>query len=173
MIRVPTRVKRHTNKVSAGTGLNLISLMDILTTLVFFLLIHVTNDVETVQVPGNVSLPASFSTVKPTPGLTVFITSTEILVEDKKIARIQDVLSSGESSIEGLEKELLIRVENDKQTSKTGHKQDNKPDNKKEKKITIMGDKDLPFTLLKKIMNTCSRAGYSTITLAVLQKDAL
>lgn len=158
MIRVPSRVKRHTNKVSAGTGLNLISLMDILTTLVFFLLIHVTNDVEVVQVPGNVSLPASFSTVKPTPALTVFITSTEILVEDKKIARIQDVLNSGESSIEGLEKELLLRMGKDK---------------KAEKKITLMGNKDLPFTLLKKIMNTCSRAGYSTITLAVLQKDIL
>ena len=158
MIRVPSRVKRHTNKVSSGTGLNLISLMDILTTLVFFLLIHVTNDVEVVQVPGNVSLPASFSTVKPTPALTVFITSTEILVEDKKIARLQDILNSGEPSIEGLEEELLLRMGNDKKT---------------EKKITIMGDKDLPFTLLKKIMNTCSRAGYSTITLAVLQKDIL
>lgn len=169
MIRVPSRVKRHTNKVSAGTGLNLISLMDILTTLVFFLLIHVTNDVEVVQVPGNVSLPASFSTVKPTPALTVFITSTEILVEDKKIARLQDILNSGEPSIEGLEKELLLRIENEKKT----YKADNKPENKTEKKITIMGDKDLQFTLLKKIMNTCSRAGYSTITLAVLQKDIL
>lgn len=158
MIRVPSRVKRHTNKVSAGTGLNLISLMDILTTLVFFLLIHVTNDVEVVQVPGNVSLPASFSTVKPSPALTVYITTNEILVEEKKIARIQDVLNSGESSIEGLEKELLLRMGKDKKT---------------EKKITLMGNKDLPFTLLKKIMNTCSRAGYSTITLAVLQKDIL
>ncbi len=158
MIRVPSRVKRHTNKVSTGTGLNLISLMDILTTLVFFLLIHVTNDVELVQIPGNVSLPASFSTVKPSPALTVYITANEILVEDKKIARIQDVLNSGEPSIEGLEKELLQRIEDDKKAGK---------------KITIMGDKDLPFTLLKKIMNTCSRAGYSTITLAVLQKDIL
>lgn len=158
MIRVPSRVKRHTNKVSAGTGLNLISLMDILTTLVFFLLIHVTNDVEVVQVPGNVSLPASFSTVKPSPALTVYITTNEILVEEKKIARIQDVLNSGELSIEGLEKELLLRMGKDKKT---------------EKKITLMGNKDIPFSLLKKIMNTCSRAGYSTITLAVLQKDIL
>ena len=165
MIRVPSRVKRHTNKVSAGTGLNLISLMDILTTLVFFLLIHVTSDVEMVQVPGNVRLPASFSTVKPSPALTVYITTNEILVEDKKIARLQDVLNTGESSIEGLEKELLLRIENDKKTSKA--------DNKTDKKITIMGDKDIPFTLLKKVMNTCSKAGYSTITLAVLQKDAL
>ncbi len=165
MIRVPSRVKRHKNKVSAGTGLNLISMMDILTTLVFFLLIHVTNDIEKVQVPGNVRLPASFSTVKPSPATTIYITANEILLEDKKIAGLRDVLNSGESSISSLEKELRTKIEEDKNTSQK--------DKKSEKKIMIMGDKDIPFTLLKKVMNTCSRAGYSAITLAVLQKDAL
>ncbi len=165
MIRVPSRVKRHKNKVSGGTGLNLISLMDILTTLVFFLLIHVTNDIEKVQAPGNVRLPASFSTVKPSPAVTIYITTNAILLEDKKIASLRDVLNSGESSISSLEEELRAKIEEDKNTSQK--------DKKTEKKIMIMGDKDIPFTLLKKVMNTCSRAGYSAITLAVLQKDAL
>lgn len=165
MIRVPSRVKRHKNKVSSGTGLNLISMMDILTTLVFFLLIHVTNDVEVVQVPGNVRLPASFSTVKPSPTTTIYITTNEIILDDNKIANLRDVLNSGESSIEGLEKKLLLKISEDKKASHDGKKI--------ERKITIMGDKDIPFTLLKKVMNTCSRAGYPAISLAVLQKDAL
>ncbi|MDD5435505.1 MAG: biopolymer transporter ExbD [Nitrospira sp.] len=169
MIRVPSRVKRHKNKISSGTGLNLISLMDILTTLVFFLLIHVTNDVEVVQVPGNVRLPASFSTVKPSPTTTIYITTNEIILDDNKIANLRDVLNSGESSIEGLEKKLLLKISleisEDKKASHNGKVT--------ERKITIMGDKDIPFTLLKKVMTTCSRAGYPAISLAVLQKDAL
>lgn len=165
MIRVPSRVKRHTNKFSSGSGLNLISMMDILTTLVFFLLIHVTNDVETIPVPGIVQLPASFSTAKPTPSKTIYITTNEILIEEKKIADVRTIINSRESTIEPLEKALLLDIAN----NKTAAINDKKPD----KKIIIMGDKDIPFTLFKKVMNTCSNAGYSTITLAVLQKDAL
>lgn len=165
MIRVPSRVKRHTNKFTEGSGLNLISMMDILTTLVFFLLIHVTSDIETIPVPGIVRLPASFSTTKPTPSRTIYITTNEILIEDKKIVDVRSILNSRESSIERLEKALLSDIADNKNAALN--------DKKPEKKIIIMGDKDIPFTLFKKVMNTCSRAGYSTITLAVLQKDAL
>lgn len=165
MISIPSRVKRHTKKVAAGTGLNLISLMDILTTLVFFLLIHVTNDVEVVQVPGNVRLPASISTAKPSPAITVYITTHEILVDDKTVERLQNIPDAGISSIDALENELLMRAKQDKSAPGT--------ENKADKRITIMGDREIPFTLLKKVMNTCSKAGYSTITLAVLQKDIL
>lgn len=165
MIRVPSRVKRHTNKFAEGSGLNLISMMDILTTLVFFLLIHVTSDIETIPVPGIVRLPASFSTAKPTPAKTIYITTNEILLEEKKIVDVRNIISDGESSIERLEKALLSDIAD----NKTAAIKDKKPD----KKIIIMGDRDIPFTLFKKVMNTCSKAGYSTITLAVLQKDAL
>jgi biopolymer transport protein ExbD len=38
------------------------------------------------------------------------------------------------------------------------------------KAITIMGDKEIPYRLLRKVMVTCARANYGDISFAVTQK---
>jgi len=162
MIYVPSRVKRHKNKFAMDTGLNLVSLMDIFTILLLFLLFHVSGEEETITVPDIVSLPASISTVKPEPTTTVYITGELILVGDKKVANTQDVLKSSEPGIDSLEKELLSQMSQNVQEGEQSVRQD---------KIIIMGDKMIPFTLLKKVMYTCSMAGYPTLSLAVIQKE--
>jgi len=40
------------------------------------------------------------------------------------------------------------------------------------REVTILADKAIPFTVLKKIMSTCTSVGYGKISLAVLQKAA-
>ena len=162
MIYVPSRVKRHKNKFAMDTGLNLVSLMDIFTILLLFLLFHVSGEEETITVPDIVSLPASISTVKPEPTTTVYITGNLILVGDKKVANTQDVLKSSEPGIDSLEKELLSQMSQNVQDGEQSVRQD---------KIIIMGDKMIPFTLLKKVMYSCSMAGYPTLSLAVIQKE--
>ncbi|MBI5038231.1 MAG: biopolymer transporter ExbD [Nitrospirae bacterium] len=161
MIYVPSRVKRHKYKFRMDTGLNLVSLMDIFTTLVFFLLIHVSGEGESLQIPDIVSLPISTSTDRPAPAPVVYVTTDKILVGDKLIADAGDVLSSTEASIDSLEKELSSQA--------AGLKEDAKSKGK----IIIMGDKTIPFTLLKKVMVSCSKAGYPVITLAVIQREGL
>lgn len=160
MICVPSRVKRHKSKFSMDTGLNLVSLMDIFTTLVFFLLIHVSGESETIPLPEIVSLPASTATARPEPVTTVYVTTKEILVENKKVAEVRDVLGGKDTSIiEGLEREL---------SSQTGKV---KVEAKSKGKVIIMGDQSIPFTLLRRVMSSCSKAGYPVITLAVIQKE--
>jgi biopolymer transport protein ExbD len=44
-------------------------------------------------------------------------------------------------------------------------------DAKTGREVTIMGDKEIPYRLLKKIMVTCVRASYDNISLAVLKKS--
>jgi biopolymer transport protein ExbD len=39
--------------------------------------------------------------------------------------------------------------------------------------ITIMGDRKLPFQLLKKLMATCAQAEFPHIALAVVQKEQI
>lgn len=170
MIYVPSRVKRHVKKFPLQVSLNLVSLMDIFTILLLFLLINVSpsGEEEAMPVPDIVRLPASSATVKPEPVTTVFITTSDILLNDKKISNIEDVIASEDSSIKSLENALtsLDHPENELQKRDSKEK-----DAKSAKKIIIMGDKTTPFTLLKKVMNTCSRAGYPNIILAVLQKE--
>jgi len=38
------------------------------------------------------------------------------------------------------------------------------------REATIMGDKTIPYRLLKKVMATCTQAGFGRVSLAVLQK---
>lgn len=159
MIYIPSRVKRHKSKFAITTGLNLVSLIDIFTTLVFFLLMHVSGEEETIQAPGIVNLPFSISTLKPVPAPTVYITTKEILVENKKIINVRDVLNNNDASIADLEKALSYQAGSIKEGDEN------------KRKIIIMGDKSIPFTLLKKVMNSCSKAGYPVITLAVLEKN--
>ncbi|MDZ7767645.1 MAG: biopolymer transporter ExbD [Woeseiaceae bacterium] len=40
------------------------------------------------------------------------------------------------------------------------------------REVTIMGDKDIPYRLLKKVMATCTESDYGRISLAVLQKSS-
>jgi len=162
MIYVPSRVKRHKNKFALNTGLNLVSLMDIFTIILLFLLFNVSGEEETITVPDIVRLPVSIATVKPAPATTVYITGDSILLGDKKIANTQDVIKSTEPGIESLEKELIIQMsQEDLDAGQDGTR----------RKIIIMGDKMIPFTLLKKVMYTCSWAGYQTFSLAVIQKE--
>ncbi len=162
MIYVPSRVKRHKNKFAMNTGLNLVSLMDIFTIILLFLLFNVSGEDEAITVPDIVRLPVSAATVKPVPAATVYITGDMILLGDKKIANTQDVINSEEPGIESLEKELIIQMSQDElDAQKEGG----------ERRIIIMGDKMIPFTLLKKVMYSCSWAGYQTLSLAVIQKE--
>ena len=162
MIYVPSRTKRHKNKFAINTGLNLVSLMDIFTIILLFLLFNVSGEEEAITVPDIVRLPVSIASVKPAPVTTVYITGDSILVGDKKVADTQDVMKSDEPSIVSLENELIMQMSQDEQdTEKEGNR----------RKIIIMGDKMIPFTILNKVMYTCSWAGYQTLSLAVIQKE--
>ena len=162
MIYVPSRTKRHKNKFAINTGLNLVSLMDIFTIILLFLLFNVSGEEEAITVPDIVRLPVSIASVKPVPVTTVYITGDSILVGDKKVADTQDVIKSDEPGIGSLENELIMQMSQDEQEAdKEGNR----------RKIIIMGDKMIPFTILNKVMYTCSWAGYQTLSLAVIQKE--
>jgi biopolymer transport protein TolR len=40
------------------------------------------------------------------------------------------------------------------------------------REVTIMGDKEIPYRLLKRVMATCTEASYGKLSLAVLQKTS-
>jgi biopolymer transport protein ExbD len=39
------------------------------------------------------------------------------------------------------------------------------------REITILGDKDVPYRVLKKVMATCTDADFGKLSLAVIQKE--
>jgi biopolymer transport protein ExbD len=145
-----------------GLDMNLVSLIDVFTILIFFLLSNSTG-VETLPSPKAVQLPMSAADKEPRETLVVVVSATDILVGGRKVASVAEVMGAEGDLIAPLKAELdllsgrqIIRAENKAQSQA----------------ITIMGDKDIPYRLLKKVMVTASRANFSDVSFAVRQRDA-
>jgi biopolymer transport protein ExbD len=156
-IRQRIQAKR---RKKVATGINLVSLMDIFTILVFFLLVN-SSDVEILPGKASVTLPESVSEVKPHKNIVIIVDNENILVQGQKIATVADVLASNGQIIAELQKELGYQF-----TKSFG----DKPAKGVTGSVTIMGDKSIPYRLLKRIMITCSESNFGNISLAVQQR---
>ncbi len=154
--------KRHNRARRGSGGLNLVSLMDIFTILVFFLLVN-SSDVEVLPDDGGVQLPQSIADQKPEINVVVLVGEQAILVQGQPVATVAEVLAAPGNEIPALRDALL--AQNERELGKGD-------DAIASREVTIMGDKDIPYRLLKKVMATCTAADYGRISLAVLQKSS-
>ena len=152
--------RRDRNK--NGLDMNLVSLIDIFTILIFFLLSSASG-VEILPSSKAVKLPESTSEKSPRETVIVMVNGTDIVVDGRRIAAVADVLRTEGDLIAPLKSELdllqsrqVIRKENEAQS----------------KAVTIMGDKDIPYRLLRKVMYTAARANFSDVSFAVVGKFA-
>jgi len=150
------RMERYHKRSKMQAKLSLVSLMDIFTILVFFLLVN-SSDVEILQSHKSVQLPESTAEQKPENNLMIMVNSDSILVNGRKIADTGEVMLSDRAEIDALRAELDYRA----------GRQMSEADPVMGRKITIMGSRDLPYSLLKKIMMTCAQTEYRNISLAV------
>lgn len=154
------RMARANRRLRETSKLNLVSLMDIFTILVFFLLVN-SSDVEVLSVNKDIKLPDSVADKKPEENLIIMITDTDIVIGGRKIADVAAVEASATQNIEALSKELQYLASRKPYKSEEAEQRG--------RDITIMGDKDLPYTLLKKVMATCATTEYRNISFAVNQ----
>jgi len=140
--------------------MNLVSLIDVFTILIFFLLSN-SGGVETLPSPKSVRLPESVSEKSPRETVVVVVSGAEIIVDGRKVAAVADVMNTEGDLIAPLKAELdlqanrqVIRKENEAQS----------------RTLTIMGDREIPYRLLRKIMFTSARANFSDVSFAVRQK---
>jgi biopolymer transport protein ExbD len=158
------RMERRHDRAKKNTGvLNLVSLMDIFTILVFFLLVN-SSDVEVLPNAKDVQLPESIAEEKAKESVVIPIGDQDILLQGAVVARVADVMRLQGNEIPALKQALLA------QNSRSLRRETR--DDIANREVTIMGDKDIPYRLLKKVMATCSASDYGRISLAVLQKSS-
>ncbi|MBY6211662.1 biopolymer transporter ExbD [Microbulbifer agarilyticus] len=153
------KLKGRKQRRHKETKLNLVSLMDIFTILVFFLLVN-SSDVEVLQTDKTIKLPESTSTQKPETTTVVRVNGDQLMVGNRMIAMVADI-SADQEQIEPLLNELKYLAS----------RAEPLPEEKQDlgRPVTIMGDEEVPYALLKQIMNTCAAADYRDIDLAVTQ----
>lgn len=162
-MRNSRRIKRMSrNRVKIGT-MNLTSLMDVFTILVFFLLVN-SGSVEVVEAPKDVILPESHVQSKPRETVVISVSPEEVLVQGRLAGTVDDVLGGEGGTLDNLRIHLADLKGNviGTSTATVAASQE----------VTILADRSVPFIVVKDIMSTCTAEGYENVSLAVIQKNA-
>jgi len=159
MSRRAKRMQRNHKRNAQKTALNLTALMDIFTILVFFLMLN-QNDSEVLN-NDEVELPKSIAANELKETIRVLVTKEDVLVQGRPIMKVSELKGSQEEIVPKLKKELDYLAS--RSPLPAALKADGRP-------ITIMGDKDTPYSVLKRIMDTCAKAEFNNISLAINQK---
>ena len=155
-----TRLSRFRPKVSR---INLTSLMDVFTILVFFLVMN-SGPTEVLDPPNDLVLPESVVEAKPSETVVINIGKEEVLVQGQLVVRTADLIALGGGDVvpimarlaELQDRVIGLRTQAVAESSS----------------VTILADKSIPFAVVKQIMSTCTAQGYTRISLAVIQKES-
>lgn len=156
------RMERHHARMRRGAGLNLVSLMDIFTILVFFLLVN-SAEVQTLETPKDIRLPESTAENKPRETVVVYVTDDAVLVQGQPVTTLAAIEAQQGLIVEPLK--LALKSQSDRLLREAAIA------DLAGREVTILGDRELPYRVLKKIMATCTDADYGKLSLAVIQKQ--
>lgn len=146
-------MQRHYTRMHRAGGLNLVSLMDIFTILVFFLMVN-SSDVKVMQNNHDVPLPVSTAKTPAADTLMIQVTGSAILIQGREVIR-RDNLGSDWDSLPELASELAYQRKRRPATPENGLK------------VTILAGANTPYQLLHRIMETCVSEDYRQVRLAV------
>ncbi|HEY0820544.1 MAG TPA: biopolymer transporter ExbD [Rhizobacter sp.] len=143
----------------SGLDMNLVALIDIFTILIFFLMSS--TGIEVLTNSKAVKLPDSIAEKAPRETIVIAVSDADIVVDGRRVASVAEANAAQGDLIPGLKAELdilasrqVIGADKDANT----------------KAITIMGDKNIPYSLLRKVMYTSARANFTEIAFAVNRK---
>jgi biopolymer transport protein TolR len=155
------RRAEHRSRGGAAMDMNLVSLIDVFTILIFFLLSSAAG-VETLVSPKAVNLPAAMAEKAPRQTVLLVVAGDDIIVDGRRIASVAQVMASAEDVIPALKAELDVLG------TRRAVRAENKAD---QQAVTIMADKQMPYSLLRKVMFSCARANFADVSFAVRRKD--
>jgi biopolymer transport protein TolR len=159
MIR--TGMRRHTRHGKGGGGhgpLALIPMIDMLTILVVYLLVHAA-DMEILPNSKNITIPQSISEQKPREATVVMVTRDMLYVNGAAVVTVAEL-----GATEGQVSEPL-RAALDAQAAGL------LPGSEANREVTVMAEKSLPYSVLRKIVASSSAAEYTKVSLAVVERE--
>jgi len=142
-------------------GMNLTSLMDVFTILVFFLLSSSSSGIV-IEVPKQIVMPSSVVETEPRETIVIMVTESAVLVQGEAVVDTRELLDSKNPIVVEIGSRLSeLRNSVIGASTKKAYES---------KEVTILAHETIPFKILKKIMGTCSGMGFENISLAVIQK---
>ena len=156
------RIKRHRQRRHGANHFALIPFIDMMTILVVFLLAH-TAEVDILPNTKNISIPQSLSDRKPSAAVVVMVTKDSLYVDGKPVGTVAQLVANPGPVFAPLKAALMAQSDlilRDAQKTDISKRE-----------VTIMGDRSTPYSVLKKIMLTCSDAEYGKVSFAVVERE--
>lgn len=155
------RMQRNHDRAKKQAPFNIVSLMDIFTILVFFLLVNASDPTVLPNAKG-IEMPQSVAEQKPRVSVVLMLNTEDIRLQGEKVVNASDISKNKKSDIQKLQIALQDEMQKVVADIQEGEKRE----------ITIMGDKEVPFSLIKRVMQICSSAGFDQISLSVIQRES-
>lgn len=156
------RVKRMARSSrNLAASLSLTSLMDVFTILVLYLLVNQSSG-TVLDPPRDIKLPDSIVEVQPRETLLVSVSDEQVVVGGVLTATVQEILENKDDVIVPIRDRMAQIKESTISTSAQATDQG--------VEVTIMANKAIHFKVLKRVMTSCTAAGFTKISLAVNQK---
>lgn len=152
----------HTRQGSAGGGghgpLSLVPMIDILTILVVYLLVHAA-DAELLANPRNVAMPMSVSDQRPRAATVITVTRDMLYVNGEAVVPVATVSATAEPVVAA----LLAALERQDAAAPVGE------DGTRE--VAVMAEKSLPYPVLRRIVASAAAADYRKVSFAVVERE--
>jgi len=163
MALIPSHKKRH--KTDSGEAkLQLTSMMDMFTIILVFLLKTYSTQGQLISPSQDLTLPSSKVQQPAEVGLDVQVSADWILVNGKPVERIENLNALDGFIIPSLQNELI-------RFAREAEKMEELYGAKFSGKVTIQGDKKLPYKLLIKVLATCGQSNYPNMRLVVYTEE--
>jgi len=156
------RNRRHRKRRQGASHFALVPFIDMMTILVVFLLAH-TAEVDILPNTKNISIPQSLSDRKPSAAVVVMVTKDTVYVDGQPVGTVAQLVANTGPVFQPLKTALM--AQNDKVLAGAQKVEIAK------REVTIMGDKSIPYSVLKRIMLTCSDAEYGKVSFAVVERE--
>ena len=154
--------RSRAGKSGGGHGMPaLVPMIDMLVILVVYMLVH-TADYEILPNTKNISIPQSESESRPHESTVMMVTRDTVFVNGVVTARVADLEAGSAPALAALK---------DRLTAETPKNTQLRPNDPTAREVTVMADKGLPYSLLKKIMLAATAADVGKLSLAVIEKE--
>jgi biopolymer transport protein ExbD len=155
-------MRRHSRRGKGGGGghgpLALIPMIDMLTILVVYLLVHAA-DMDILPNAKNITIPQSLSEQKPRQATVVMVTRDMLYVNGEAVVSVAALGSTEGQVNEPLRAALGAQAEG------------LLPGSEANREVTVMAEKSLPYAVLRKIVASSSAAEYTKVSLAVVERE--
>ena len=154
------RLLRRNARRPGVVSLNLVPMIDVFMVLVFFLLVT-TSSIDNMRSPRELTLPTSLSLDQPNDAPIIMVTKQAVLIQGVQVMTLDEAIAAPvDKPLPQLRAELLkVTLMTVQGTDTTG--------TTTRGEINVMADRDIPYTVLKKVLATCGELKFARIAISV------